>query len=62
MAKMERDARGNYVVPPNGLSAPGRYERHVWAYILKQVKPNAPFMVVQDGHSYVKRMANILTT
>ena len=60
VAKMERDARGNYVVPPNGLSAPGRYERHVWVYIPRQVKPNAPFMVVQDGHSYVKRMANIL--
>ena len=60
IANMQRDARGNYVVPPNGLSAPGRYERHVWVYIPKQVKPNAPFMVVQDGHSYVKRMANIL--
>jgi enterochelin esterase family protein len=60
VANMQRDARGNYVVPASGLSAPGRYERHVWVYIPKQVKPNAPFMVVQDGHSYVKRMANIL--
>ena len=52
-----------YVVPPGGsLSAPGPYERHVWVYIPRQLaagKP-APFMVVQDGHSYVKRMANIL--
>jgi len=60
VANMQRDARGNYVVPANGLSAPGRYERHVYVYIPRQVAPNAPFMVVQDGHSYVKRMANIL--
>ena len=60
VGKMERDARGNYVVPTGGLSAPGRYERHVWVYIPRQVKPNAPVMVVQDGHSYVKRLANIL--
>ena len=60
VAAMQRDARGNYVVPPNGLSGPGRYERHVWVYIPQQVKPNAPVMVVQDGHSYVKRLANIL--
>ncbi len=60
IATMQRDAHGNYVAPPNGLSGSGRYERHVWVYIPKQVKPNAPFMVVQDGHSYVKRMANIL--
>jgi enterochelin esterase family protein len=62
VATMQRDARGNYVIPPNGLSAPGRYERHVWVYIPRQLKPGtqAPFMVVQDGRSYVKRMANIL--
>ena len=60
IATMQRDSHGNYIVPPNGLSAPGRYERHVWVYIPKQVKPNAPFMVVQDGHSYVKRLANLL--
>jgi iron(III)-enterobactin esterase len=58
---MQRDARGNYVVPPGkSLSMPGRYERHVWVYIPRQVKAGTPFMVVQDGHSYVKRMANIL--
>jgi enterochelin esterase family protein len=60
IANMTRDAYGNYVVPPGGISAPGPYERHVWVYIPKQVQPNAPFMVVQDGHSYIKRMANIL--
>jgi len=59
---MQRDAQGNYLAPPGGLSAPGRYERHVYVYIPKQLAPGtaAPFMVVQDGHSYVKRMANIM--
>ena len=42
------------------MSKPGRYERHVYVYIPKQVKPNAPFMVVQDGHSYINRMAPVL--
>jgi enterochelin esterase-like enzyme len=60
IANMTRDAYGNYVVPPGGISAPGPYERHVYVYIPRQVQPNTPFMVVQDGHSYVKRMANIL--
>jgi enterochelin esterase family protein len=60
VANMQRDAHGNYVVPASGLSAPGRYERHVYVYIPRQAQPNTPFMVVQDGHSYVKRMANIL--
>ncbi|HWX89945.1 MAG TPA: alpha/beta hydrolase-fold protein, partial [Rhizomicrobium sp.] len=62
VANMQRDDRGNYVVPTSGLSAPGPYERHVWVYIPRQLAPGkpAPFMVVQDGHSYVKRMANIL--
>ncbi|HKU65134.1 MAG TPA: alpha/beta hydrolase-fold protein [Rhizomicrobium sp.] len=59
--ELQRDARGNYFVPAGtSLSKPGRYERHVYVYIPKQVTPNAPFMVVQDGRSYVKRMANIL--
>jgi enterochelin esterase-like enzyme len=59
---MQRDARGNYIAPPGGLSAPGRYERHVYVYIPKQYVPGvaAPFMVVQDGRSYVKRMVNIM--
>ena len=60
IADMKRDVDGNYVVPPGGISAPGPYQRHVWVYIPKGVAPNAPFMVVQDGHSYIKRMANIL--
>jgi enterochelin esterase-like enzyme len=62
VGKMERDARGNYVAPTSGLSAPGRYERHVYVYIPKQLQSGAPapFMVVQDGHSYVKRMVNIM--
>jgi enterochelin esterase family protein len=59
---MERDARGNYITPAEGLSAPGRYERHVYVYIPKQYVPGTPvpFMVVQDGRSYVKRMVNIM--
>ncbi len=59
---MQRDANGNYIAPPGGLSAPGRYERHVYVYIPKQLPAGAPapFMVVQDGHSYVKRMVNIM--
>src|SRR3954468_23212921 len=27
---MQRDAQGNYLAPAGGLSAPGRYERHVY--------------------------------
>src|SRR4051812_40487484 len=60
---MQRDAHGNYVVPAGtSLSAPGPYERHVYVYIPRQLAPGAPaaFMVVQDGHSYVKRMTNVL--
>jgi enterochelin esterase-like enzyme len=59
---MQRDANGNYMAPPGGLSAPGRYERHVYVYIPKQLASGtpAPFMVVQDGRSYVKRMVNIM--
>ncbi|HEX4028547.1 MAG TPA: alpha/beta hydrolase-fold protein [Rhizomicrobium sp.] len=61
--EMQRDAHGNYSIPAGtSLSKPGRYERHVYVYIPRQVVPGtpAPFMVVQDGHSYVKRMANIM--
>ena len=57
----KRDAYGNRLpFPAEQLSKPGRYERHVWVYIPKQVKPGAPFMVVQDGHSYINRMAPVL--
>jgi enterochelin esterase-like enzyme len=59
----KRDAYGNRLpFPAEQLSKPGRYERHVWVYIPKQVQPNAPFMVVQDGHSYIKRLAPVLDT
>ena len=62
VANMTRDAYGNYSVPPSGISAPGPYQRHVYVYIPSQLKPGAPapFMVVADGHSYVKRMVNDL--
>jgi len=57
----KRDPYGNRLpFPDEQLSKPGRYERHVYVYIPKQVKPNTPFMVVQDGRSYVKRMVNIM--
>jgi len=57
----KRDAYGNRLpFPAEQLSKPGRYERHVYVYIPKQVKPGAPFMVVQDGHSYINRMAPVL--
>src|ERR1700754_4408150 len=56
----KRDAYGNRMPAPEvQVSKPGRYERHVYVYIPKQVAPNAPFMVVQDGHSYIKRMAPV---
>jgi len=59
---MQRDANGNYIQPPGGLSGPGRYERHVYVYVPKQLAAGtpAPFMVVQDGRGYVKRMVNIM--
>ena len=57
----KRDEYGNRLpFPAEQLSKPGRYERHVYVYIPKQVKPGAPFMVVQDGHSYINRMAPVL--
>ena len=57
----KRDEYGNRLpFPAEQLSRPGRYERHVYVYIPKQVKPGAPFMVVQDGHSYINRMAPVL--
>jgi enterochelin esterase-like enzyme len=56
-----RDAYGNRLAwPADQLSRPGPYQRHVWVYIPKQVQPNAPFMVVQDGHSYIHRLAPVL--
>jgi iron(III)-enterobactin esterase len=59
----KRDAYGNRMpFPADQLSKPGRYERHVYVYIPKQYVPGsaAPFMVVQDGHGYINRMAPVL--
>ncbi len=57
----KRDAYGNRLPAPEAqVSKPGRYERHVFVYIPKQVKANAPFMVVQDGRGYINRMAPVL--
>jgi iron(III)-enterobactin esterase len=59
----KRDAYGNRLPAPDAqVSKPGRYERHVYVYIPKQYVPGsaAPFMVVQDGHGYINRMAPVL--
>jgi iron(III)-enterobactin esterase len=59
----KRDAYGNRMAwPAEQLSKPGNYERHVYAYIPRQYVAGspAPFMVVQDGHSYIKRLAPVL--
>jgi enterochelin esterase family protein len=57
----KRDAYGNRLPAPEAqVSKAGRYERHVYVYIPKQVKPGAPFMVVQDGRGYINRMAPVL--
>jgi enterochelin esterase-like enzyme len=59
----KRDPYGNRLPwPADQLSKPGRYERHVYVYIPKQYVPGAPapFMVVQDGHSYINRLAPVL--
>jgi len=61
----KRDPYGNRLPwPAEQLSKPGRYERHVYVYIPKQYVPGmpAPFMVVQDGHSYINRLAPVLDT
>jgi enterochelin esterase-like enzyme len=58
-----RDAYGNRLAAPAAqISVPGPYQRHVWVYVPQQYMPGkpAPFMVVQDGHSYVQRMAVVL--
>ena len=59
----KRDAYGNRLpAPAELLSKPARYERHVYVYIPRQYVPGsaAPFMVVQDGHSYINRLAPVL--
>jgi enterochelin esterase-like enzyme len=58
-----RDPYGNRMAwPADQLSRPGPYVRHVYVYIPRQYKPGtpAPFMVVQDGHSYINRLAPTL--
>ena len=52
-----RDAYGNRIAAPaEQISAAAPYERRVWVYVPHQYVPGkpAPFMVIQDGHSYVK--------
>jgi iron(III)-enterobactin esterase len=59
----QRDAYGNRLAAPAAqISAPGPYQRHVWVYVPQQYRAGtrAPFMVLQDGHSYVQRMPVIL--
>ncbi len=59
----KRDAYGNRLpAPAELLSKAARYERHVYVYIPRQYVPGsvAPFMVVQDGHSYINRLAPVL--
>jgi iron(III)-enterobactin esterase len=59
----KRDAYGNRLpAPAELLSKPARYERHVYVYIPRQYVPGsaAPFIVVQDGHSYINRLAPVL--
>jgi len=58
-----RDAYGNRIAAPaEQISVPGPYQRHVWVYVPQQYLPGkpAPFMVVQDGHSYEPRMPAVL--
>jgi enterochelin esterase-like enzyme len=52
-----RDAHGNRIAAPaEQISTAAPYERHVWVYVPHQYVPGepAPFMVIQDGHGYVK--------
>jgi enterochelin esterase-like enzyme len=58
-----RDEHGNRLAAPaEQISAPAPYQRHVWVYVPQQYVAGrpAPFMVVQDGHSYAPRMPVIL--
>jgi len=59
----KRDAYGNRLAwPAEEISAPAPYRRHVWVYIPPGYKPGtpAPFMVVQDGRGYIRRLAPVL--
>ena len=60
---MQRDAHGNYVqFPPAAFPSPAVMNAMSMSISPGKLRPGtpAPFMVVQDGHSYVKRMANIM--
>jgi enterochelin esterase-like enzyme len=59
----KRDKWGNRMpAPAEQVSKPGRYMRHVYVYIPRQYVPGTPtpFMVVQDGRSYIRRLAPVL--
>ena len=54
-----RDTYANRIAAPfeqESVAAP--YTRHVWVYIPSQYVPGtpAPFLIVQDGHSYKDRL------
>ena len=58
-----RDAYGNKLAASfaeESVAAP--YTRHVYVYVPSQYVPGtpAPFIVVQDGHSYLNRMVPVL--
>ncbi len=58
-----RDPYGNRLAAPfaeESVAAP--YKRKVWVYVPAQYVPGtpAPFIVVQDGHSYVKWLPTVL--
>jgi enterochelin esterase-like enzyme len=58
-----RDAYGNKLAAPfaeESVAAP--YTRHVYVYVPKQYVPGTPvpFLVAQDGHSYVRLLPKIL--
>jgi len=58
-----RDAYGNRVAAPEAeQSVAAPYTRKVWVYVPSQYVPGtkAPFIVVQDGHSYASRLATVL--
>lgn len=59
----KRDPWGNRMAAPFAeISVAAPYTRHVWVYVPAQYAPGtpAPFIVVQDGHSYKDRMAVVL--
>ncbi|MDE1986696.1 MAG: esterase family protein [Alphaproteobacteria bacterium] len=58
-----RDAYGNRMAAPFAeISVAAPYTRKVWVYVPAQYIPGtpAPFIVVQDGHSYVTGLPTVL--